>query len=84
MRQGKHVLIQLEGLDIRLTRDSVPVVVAFTKFDQIVEIEGGSSTRNRARTQFEQSCRSLFRKEPSDVPAEIVSGSRCLVCGMSL
>jgi len=62
MRQGKHVLIQ--GLHIQLTRDSVPVVVAFTKFDQIVEIEGGISARNRARTQFEQSCRSLFRKEP--------------------
>jgi hypothetical protein len=82
MRQCKHVLLQ--GLHNRLTRDSVPVIVAFTKFDQIVEIEGGSSARTRARTQVEQSCRSLFRKEPSDVPAEVVSGSCCLVCGTPL
>jgi len=69
----------MQGLHIQLTRDPVPVVVAFTKFDHIVEIEGGTSARNKARTRFEQSCRSLFRKEPSDVPAEIVSGTCCRI-----
>jgi len=49
------------------------VIVAFTKFDQVVRIEGGSSARTSARARVEQSCRSLFRREPRDVPAEIVS-----------
>jgi hypothetical protein len=53
----------------------VPVVVAFTKFDQAVAIEGGDSARSSARTRVDQSCRSLFRRELKDVPAEIVSGS---------
>lgn len=59
----------------QLIRDSVPVVVAFTKFDQIVATEGGSSSRASARTRVEQSCHSLFRRDPRDVPAEIVSGA---------
>jgi hypothetical protein len=60
----------------------VPVVVAYTKFDQIVPTEGGSSARSGARARVEQSCRSLFRSdsgEPRGVPAEIVSGSCSLV-----
>jgi hypothetical protein len=60
-------------------KDSVPVIVAITKFDHVLTLEGGSSVRTNASTRFEQSCRSLFHnmKEPRDVPAEIVSGS-CL------
>jgi len=50
-----------------------PVIVAFTKFDQAVALEGGSSARSSARARVDQSCRSLFRREPRDVPAEIVS-----------
>ena len=56
------------------------MVVAFTKFDQAVAIEGGSSARSSARARVDQSCRSLFRREPRDLPAEIVSGSRFLSC----
>ena len=58
------------------------MVVAFTKFDEAITIEGGSSAEStaRARARVDQSCRSLFRMEPRDVPAEIVSGSRCLSC----
>jgi hypothetical protein len=52
----------------------VPVIVAFTKFDQVVRIEGGSSERTSARARVEHACRSEFSKEPRDVPAEIVSG----------
>ena len=61
----------------------MPVIVAFTKFDQVVAIEGGSSARTNARARYEKACRSLFRREPRDVPAEIVSGS-FLFCGMAL
>jgi hypothetical protein len=61
----------------------VPVIVAFTKFDEVVAIEGGSSARTNARARYEQACRSLFRREPRDVPAEIVSGSCCLFCDLS-
>ena len=57
----------------------MPVVVAFTKFDQAVAIEGGSFVRTDARTRIEQSCRSLFGRELSDVPAEVVSGT-CFHC----
>ena len=78
IRRGKHASIQ--ELDIRLTQDTVPTIVAFTKFDQAVTLEGGSSARRSARTRFEQSCRSLFRREPKDVPAEMVSGSYTLFC----
>ena len=55
----------------------MPVIVAFTKFDQVVAIEDGNS----ARTRVEQSCRTLFRREPKEVPAEIVSGSFSLFRG---
>ena len=63
--------------------DSVPVVVAFTKsdisFPEISGSESGSSqywsrTRSKAYTQCEELCRPLFRREPRDVPAELVSG----------
>ncbi|KAI9459745.1 hypothetical protein F5148DRAFT_1218621 [Russula earlei] len=52
----------------------LPVVVAFTKFDLVVSPEGYSeSARTSAYAQCEELSRSLFRKEPRDVPAEIVS-----------
>ncbi len=52
----------------------MPVIVVFTKFDQVVRIEGGSSERTSARARVEHACRSIFHKEPRDIPAEIVSG----------
>lgn len=58
----------------QLRRNLVPTVVAFTKFDQAVALEGGSTSMTSARARVDQSYRSLFPKEPSDVPAEIVSG----------
>lgn len=58
----------------------MPTVVVFTKFDQAVALESGGSARTSARARFEQSCRSVFRKEPRDVPAEMVSGNYSLIC----
>jgi hypothetical protein len=81
MRRGKRS--HLEGLYNRLIGDSVPVVVAFTKSDlAFPHISGSESghyqsrdrTRTRAYAQCEQLCRSLFRREARDVPAELVSG----------
>jgi hypothetical protein len=66
----------------------VPVVLVFTKFDMVVSqvlfdiADGDAQQHERARTRaitiYEESCRRLFRKEPRDVPAEIVSGTRSL------
>jgi hypothetical protein len=81
MRRGKRREIQ--GLDIRLIGDLVPVVVAFTKSDLAYpHISGSESgnyqyrdrTRTRAYTQCNELCRSLFRRDSRDVPAELVSG----------
>ena len=80
MRRGNCALIR--GSHIQLIRGSAPVIVAFTKFDQAVAIEGGSSARSSARAQVDQSCHSLFRRESGDVPAEIVSGIWSLYCGI--
>jgi hypothetical protein len=79
---GRGGRIFIQDFYIQLTQDLVPTVVAFTKFDQAVTLEGGSSARTNAHTRFEQSCRSLFSKEPRDVPAEMVSGSRTIFCGV--
>jgi hypothetical protein len=81
MRRGKCGDFQV--LYHRLTGDSVPVVVAFTKSDLAFPYISGSEsghyryqdrTRTRAYAQCEQLCRSLFRSEARDVPAELVSG----------
>jgi hypothetical protein len=81
MRRGKRS--HLHSLYIRLTGELAPVVVAFTKSDlAFPHISGSESghyrsrdrTRTRAYAQCEQLCRSLFRKEARDVPAELVSG----------
>jgi hypothetical protein len=69
--QGRGIFIQ--HLYHQRPRDSVPTIVAFTKFDQPGAL--GSSARERACTHFEQSCHSLFHKKSSDVPAEMVSGN---------
>jgi len=82
MRRGNCALIR--GSYIQLIRGSAPVIVALTKFDQVVAIEGGSSAKSSARARVDQSCRSLFRREPRDVPAEIVSGIYPLYCGIML
>jgi hypothetical protein len=91
MRRGKR--IQFQDLSIRLMGNSVPVVVAFTKSDvaypQITGSDGGNSqyqarTRSRAYAQCEQLCRSLFRREPRDVPAELVSGDYPVLLRMAL
>jgi hypothetical protein len=81
MRRGEHS--DLLGSNIRLIEASVPVVVAFTKSDlAFPHISGSESghhqyqdqTMTRAYAQCEQLCRSLFRREAKDVPAQLVSG----------
>ncbi|KAI0269639.1 hypothetical protein BGY98DRAFT_1180030 [Russula aff. rugulosa BPL654] len=71
-----------EGVDEILNMRRAPVVVAFTKSDlAFPHISGSESghyqyqdrTRTRAYAQCEQLCRSLFRREARDVPAELVS-----------
>ncbi|KAN0107065.1 hypothetical protein V8E52_010510 [Russula decolorans] len=74
-----------EGVDeiLNMRRGELaPVVVAFTKSDlAFPHISGSESghhqyqdrTRTRAYAQCEQLCRSLFRREARDVPAELVS-----------
>jgi hypothetical protein len=88
--RGKRV--QIQGLYIRLIGDSVPVIVAFTKSDMAFPRITGSESGNlqyqvrawsRAYAQCEQLCRPLFRKEPRDVPAELVSGDYSLLLGMA-
>ena len=83
---------QIQGLYL-INRDSVPVIVAFTKsdmtFPQISESKSGDSqfqdrAKSRAYAQCDQLCRPLFRKEPRDVPAELVSGDYSLLLGMAL
>ena len=78
MGRGKYFKIQ--GPYPQLMQDSVPVVVAFTKFDVVILIEGRNSqdhenARAKAYARYKASCRSLFRRDPGDVPAEIVQGS---------
>ena len=89
MRRGRR--IQIQGRYIPLMADSVPVVVAFTKsdlaFPHISGSDGGNSqyqdrARSRAYAQCEQLCRPLFRREPRDVPAELVSGDYTLLLGI--
>ena len=91
MRRGKHV--QIHCLYIRLIRDSVPVIVAFTKsdisFPQILGSESGNfqyqdHARSNAYAQCDQLCRTLFHREPGDVPAELVSGDYALHLRMVL
>ncbi len=68
---------------IRLIGDLAPVVVAFTKSDLAYPHISGSErgnyqysdrTRTGAYAQCNELCRSLFRRDSRDVPAELVSG----------
>jgi hypothetical protein len=79
MRRGKRS--HFHGLYDRLIGDSVPVIVVFTKSDLAFPHISGSESghyqyqdRTRAYAQCEQLCRSLFRRDARDVPAELVSG----------
>jgi hypothetical protein len=91
MRRGK--LSDDQGFYIQLIGESAPVVVAFTKSDlAFPHISGSESghyqyqdrTRTRAYAQCEQLCRSLFRREARDVPAELISGDYFTLSGRSL
>ena len=58
----------------------MPVVVAFTKFDVVILIEGRNSqdhetARAKAYARYKESCHALFHRDPGDVPVEIVQGS---------
>jgi hypothetical protein len=58
------------------------VILVLTKFDALVSKVGldipSGEPQERARAgahaMYEDLCRQIFRKEPRDVPAEIVSG----------
>jgi hypothetical protein len=79
MKRGKH--LQTQGLskhsiNMRLSTCRCRV----HKFDVVILVESGSSqphdqASRSAYVQYEQSCRFLFRKDPKDVPAEIVQGT---------
>ena len=79
IRRGRHS--DFQGLNNLLIGDSVPVVLIFTKSDLAFPHISGSGSghyqhqdRTRAYAHCEQLCRSLFRREARDVPAELVSG----------
>ncbi|KAF8267147.1 hypothetical protein EI94DRAFT_1731317 [Lactarius quietus] len=77
-----------EGVKKILSMKKVPVLIVFTKFDVLVsqvqfDITRGEMQRNedpRARAHatriYEDSCRSLFHKDPKHVPAVIFSEKR--------
>lgn len=95
--EGVKVILGMGGervqeyISIELNRwRLVPVVLVFTKFDEIVtkvlsDIRGSDSrydyesARSTAHTIFEGSCRSLFRRNPKEVPAEVVSSNHSFV-----
>ena len=62
----------------------MPVVVVFTQFDEIVravknDFDSDDATKSQpaldvAHEQYEKLCRSLFGKDPGDLPAVKVSG----------
>jgi hypothetical protein len=89
MKTGTH--IQIQGIFIQIIGYSVPVIVAFTKSDMVFpKILGSESANSRYQdrsgtyAQCEQLCRPLFHREPSDVPAELVSGIYSLFIGSAL
>ena len=61
----------------------MPVVLVLTKFDEVVtkvlrDMHGGDTqqlARDTALEMYEGSCRRLFDKAPSEVPADVVSGT---------
>ncbi|KAI0246085.1 hypothetical protein BJV78DRAFT_197290 [Lactifluus subvellereus] len=72
-----------DGVEEILSMQKVPVVLVFTKFDLLVskvlfDIAGGDSQQHErakveAERKYAESCHLLLRKQPRDVPAEIVS-----------
>jgi len=70
------------GAEKILGMGNVPVIFVFTKFEVVVsrvlfDTAGGDAkhcerARARAYTMYEDSCRRLFHKDPSGVPAQIV------------
>jgi len=69
-----------EGVEEILRTGTVPVILVFTKFDLVVsqvlfDIAHGDAEGARAiaHAKYEDSCRRLLRKDPRDVPVEIVS-----------
>ncbi|KAN0114041.1 hypothetical protein V8E52_007190 [Russula decolorans] len=71
-----------EGIEKILDMRRSPVVVAFTKSDLVFPHISGSEdgnyqyqgrTRTRSYAQCDELCRSLFRRQAREVPAELVS-----------
>ena len=64
-------------------QDSVPVVVAFTKFDVVMSMVIYSQDYETARAKVYARCkdslRSVFGRVPVDFSAEIVQGSSALL-----
>jgi hypothetical protein len=68
----------------------VPALIVFTKFDQLVsrvridddreDIRNHEDSDVRAHAMFEDLCRSLFQKDPKDVPAVVFSGMYSFFC----
>jgi hypothetical protein len=60
----------------------VPVILVFTKFDELVttivrDMDGRDAqhyARAKARAKCEETCRVVFHKASNDVPAGVVSG----------
>lgn len=69
---------------MKLIRGLVPVLIVFTKFDLLVSrvqsIQKHEQPVARAHAMYEDSCRSLFHKDPKDVPAVIFSGDCASLC----
>ena len=64
---------------IELMRGSVPVLIVFTKFDQLVyrvqfDKQGNDDPGGRAYSMYGDLCRSLFEREAKDSPAVLFSG----------
>ncbi|KAN0136293.1 hypothetical protein V8E53_005898 [Lactarius tabidus] len=77
------------GVENILGMRTVPVVLVFTKFDVVVsqvllDVAGGNAQRHelaraKAKATCEDSCRDVFHKAPSDVPAGVVSANPSFV-----
>ena len=90
MKKGVHAL-KIYRICVEMTPCLVPTLIVFTKFDMFVpqiQIENKrGDERNHedsdaeAHAVFEDLCRSLFQKDPKDVPAVIFSG---MVCSISV
>jgi hypothetical protein len=81
-RKGKR--IQVKGYYIWLMiGNSVPVIVAFTQSDWAFP-RIWCENRNARSKACGQLCRPLFRGEPRDVPAVLVSGDYSLLVGVAL